>query len=43
VARFFTASIMGAARAGEGFWVAVLPFKYSGASAELTALAGGLT
>jgi len=28
---------------GEGFWVAVLPFKYAGANAELTALADGLT
>ena len=26
----------------EGFWVAVLPFKYSGANADLTALAEGL-
>jgi TolB-like protein/tRNA A-37 threonylcarbamoyl transferase component Bud32/cytochrome c-type biogenesis protein CcmH/NrfG len=33
----------GAARAEEGFWVAVLPFKYSGANAELTALAEGFT
>jgi len=33
----------GAARADEGFWVAVLPFKYSGANAELSALAEGLT
>ncbi|HWQ03595.1 MAG TPA: hypothetical protein VNL38_03860 [Candidatus Nitrosotenuis sp.] len=33
----------GAARADEGFWIAVLPFKYSGANAELTALAEGLT
>jgi TolB-like protein/Tfp pilus assembly protein PilF len=33
----------GASRAEEGFWVAVLPFKYSGSSAELTALAEGLT
>jgi len=33
----------GAARAEEGFWVAVLPFKYSGANAELTALAEGLS
>ena len=32
----------GAARQDEGFWVAVLPFKCSGASAELTALADGL-
>ena len=33
----------GAVRADEGFWVAVLPFKYSGNVAELTALAEGLT
>jgi TolB-like protein len=33
----------GAARAEEGFWVAVLPFKYSGSNAELTAVAEGLT
>ena len=33
----------GAARADEGFWVAVLPFKYAGASADLAALAEGLT
>ncbi len=33
----------GAARAEEGFWVAVLPFEYSDANAELTALAEGLT
>ena len=33
----------GAARADEGFWVAVLPFRYSGANADLTALAEGLT
>jgi adenylate cyclase len=33
----------GAARAEEGFWVAVLPFRYSGSSAELKALAEGLT
>ena len=30
-------------RADEGFWVAVLPFKYSGSNADLTALAEGLT
>ena len=30
-------------RADEGFWVAVLPFKYSGNNADLTALAEGLT
>ncbi len=28
---------------GEGFWVAVLPFKYSGSNSDLTALAEGLT
>ncbi len=33
----------GAARADEGFWVAVLPFRYSGPNADLTALAEGLT
>jgi TolB-like protein len=33
----------GASRADEGFWVAVLPFKYSGSNAELTGLAEGLT
>jgi serine/threonine protein kinase/tetratricopeptide (TPR) repeat protein len=33
----------GAARIEEGFWVAVLPFKYSGGNADLAALAEGLT
>jgi TolB-like protein len=33
----------GVNRADEGFWVAVLPFKYSGENADLTALAEGLT
>jgi len=33
----------GAARAEEGFWVAVLPFKATGASAEIAALAEGLS
>jgi TolB-like protein len=33
----------GEARADEGFWVAVLPFKSTGASAELAALAEGLS
>ncbi|MCJ7754190.1 MAG: tetratricopeptide repeat protein, partial [Thermoanaerobaculales bacterium] len=33
----------GATRADEGFWVAVLPFKSTGADADLTALAAGLT
>ena len=31
------------ARREEGFWVAVLPFKYSGGNSDLTALAEGLT
>jgi TolB-like protein/Tfp pilus assembly protein PilF len=30
-------------RADEGFWVAVLPFRYSGSNADLTALAEGMT
>ncbi|MGH9443534.1 MAG: tetratricopeptide repeat protein [Thermoanaerobaculia bacterium] len=38
-----TGSASGAVRADEGFWVAVLPFKYSGGSADLTALAEGMT
>ena len=33
----------GTVRADEGFWVAVLPFKYSGSNSDLTALAEGLT
>jgi len=33
----------GAARAEEGFWVAVLPFKYGSGNAELTALSEGIT
>jgi len=33
----------GAKRADEGFWVAVLPFKYSGNNADLAALAEGLS
>jgi TolB-like protein len=32
----------GASRAEQGFWVAVLPFKYSGANPALAALAEGL-
>jgi TolB-like protein len=32
-----------AARAEEGFWVAVLPFEYRGANAEIAALCEGLT
>ena len=38
-----TAVGSGAVRADEGFWVAVLPFKYGGSEASLTALAEGLT
>ena len=33
----------GELRANEGFWVAVLPFKYSGNNSDLTAPAEGLT
>jgi TolB-like protein len=33
----------GAVRADEGFWVAVLPFKYNGTGVELKALADGLS
>jgi TolB-like protein len=40
--RAAVAADSGAARADEGFWVAVLPFKCAGASAELKALADGL-
>ena len=42
-ARAVAAADSGAVRAEEGFWVAVLPFKYSGGNADLTALAEGLT
>jgi adenylate cyclase len=38
-----SAPIPGAVRAEEGFWMAVLPFKYSGSNADLTALAEGLS
>ena len=41
--RAVSATDSGAARADEGFWVAVLPFKYGGTDASLTALAEGLT
>ena len=37
------ATISGESRANEGFWVAVLPFKYTGASADLKALAEGIS
>jgi TolB-like protein len=33
----------GSVRADEGFWVAVLPFKYSGTNLDLTSVAEGLT
>ncbi len=33
----------GATRAKEGFWIAVLPFKYGGANTDLTDLADGLS
>jgi TolB-like protein len=38
-----TRTVSGATRADEGFWVAVLPFKYTGSNADLKALAEGLT
>ncbi len=41
--RAAAAADSGAARADEGFWVAVLPFRYGGGNAEITALAEGLT
>ncbi len=41
--RAAAAADSGAARADEGFWVAVLPFKCAGGSAELKALADGLS
>ena len=36
-------STSGTPRAEEGFWVAVLPFKYSGSNEDLTALAEALS
>ncbi len=33
----------GSVRADEGFWVAVLPFKYLGSNADVSAVADGLT
>ena len=41
--RTISAADSGAARADEGFWVAVLPFKAQGASPDVAALAEGLT
>lgn len=38
-----TAAGREAARVGEGFWVAVLPFKITGSDADLAALAEGMT
>src|SRR5579864_8019579 len=42
-ARFVAPPDSGAARADEGFWVAVLPFKYGGSNPDITALAEGVT
>ena len=36
------AAVEAAARREEGFWVAVLPFKFSGASSDIAVLAEGL-
>jgi adenylate cyclase len=41
--RVVPTAVSGAARAEEGFWVAVLPFKHTGNNAALAALADGLT
>jgi len=38
-----TADYSGAATADEGFWVAVLPFKYTGDDADIAVLAEGLS
>jgi len=43
VPRAAAATDSGAARADEGFWVAVLPFRYGGGNTDLAALAEGLT
>jgi TolB-like protein/Flp pilus assembly protein TadD len=42
-ARTMVAADSSATRADEGFWVAVLPFKYSGGNQDLKALAEGLS
>jgi serine/threonine protein kinase/Tfp pilus assembly protein PilF len=42
-ARTVAAADSAGTRAQEGFWVTVLPFKYSGGNADLTALTEGLT
>ena len=41
--RATVAADSGMARAGEGFWVAMLPFKYTGSNQDLKALAEGLS
>ena len=41
--RAVAAADSGAARAEEGFWIVVLPFKYPGTNADLTALADGIS
>jgi TolB-like protein/Tfp pilus assembly protein PilF len=43
IVRATVAADSGAARAEEGFWVAVLPFKYTGSNQDLKALAEGLS
>jgi adenylate cyclase len=43
ISRAAVAHDSGSARAEEGFWVAVLPFKYKGTEAGLEALAEGIT
>ena len=42
-ARTVVAGDSGSARADEGFWVAVLPFKFAGSNADLKTLADGLS
>ena len=42
-ARAATVPDSGATRTDEGFWIAVLPFKYTGSNADLAALAEGMT
>ncbi len=41
--RAVAAADSGASRAAEGFWVAVLPFKYTGSNEELKSLAEGIS
>ena len=40
---FYACRSSGESRVDEGFWVAVLPFKYSRSKADLVALAEGLS